>query len=197
MKWDLHYKNIRSKAPFVWPDINVIRLLSKSSLTISSNVLDLGCGEGRNIRALHELGINTIVAVDQSKYALNVVNKLYGIVPEQLFCTDISHGLPMLQSSKFDLVLCWGLMHYLTKPEDTLREIHRVLADNGSAILSFSSKSDQRETVDNVCNYYEQTQIETLMQTAGFNIKSLGKITDQFISDGKIESYYWLMAVKL
>lgn len=197
MKWDLHYKEVRSKSPLVWPDINVVRLISKSLLTAHSKVLDLGCGEGRNTRAIHELGFKDIVAVDQSENALNIVNQLYNISKKQLYCADISRGLPMFKNTHFDLVVCWGLMHYLPKPEETLQEIHRVLSDNGTVILSFSSKDERRQTVDNISNYYDRAQIETLMDSNGFNIESIGKVTDQYFTDDKIESYFWLRAKKI
>ncbi|QLE86195.1 methyltransferase domain-containing protein [Shewanella sp. Scap07] len=196
MKWDLHYQDVRTKAPLVWPDINVVRLVSKSSLTKQARVLDLGCGEGRNTRALHELGFGDITAIDQSPNALKLVHNLYGIATERLICTDIAAGLPMLKSNHFDLVVCWGLMHYLTKPENTLKEINRVLSDNASIVISFSSNDDKRETVDAVRNYFTQQQVESLMVASGFEITSIGKVTDQFISDNKTESYYWLRAVK-
>lgn len=195
MKWDLHYKEIRSNNPFIWPDVQVARLVSKSKLTENANVLDLGCGEGRNIRLLCENGYS-ITGIDQSKHALAIVKKLYNIDSCNLICSDAVEAMSSLSNDTFDLVLCWGLMHYIAETSSILNEINKVLKKGGKTIISFSSNNEKRETIDSVKKYFSQEEIENLIDSAKLKIVDIGLIENNFIKDNKIESYYWVLAEK-
>jgi len=193
--WDSHYRDIRSKNPFVWPDVQVIRLISKSKLETNSNVLDLGCGEGRNIRLLSESGYN-VTAVDQSKHALEIVKTLYSIESKKLICSDAVEALANFKNESFDLILCWGLMHYLTDTNIALNEINRVLKKGAKTVLSFSSYNEKRETIDSVKKYFSQKEVEDSIASAELKIVDIGLIENNFIKDHKVESYYWVLAEK-
>ncbi|WP_417762002.1 class I SAM-dependent DNA methyltransferase [Shewanella sp.] len=194
MSWESHYRDVRTKEPLVWPDINVIRQISKLSLPHSARILDLGCGEGRNTRALLEMGYDLLDVMDQSQSALAIVTNRYRLPDEQCHCAQIPEGLVIFEDQRFDAVLCWGLTHYLDDPLPTLKAIHRVLKPGHGLVISFSAKEDKRETVDTVKRYYNKKEIEQLLHDAGFTIGISGKHTDEFYSAGKVESFYWLTA---
>lgn len=195
MSWDSHYKNIRKNNPFIWPDVQVARLIAKSNLKEKSNVLDLGCGEGRNTRLLSENNYN-VTAIDQSSHALAIVNTLYGIDKNNLICSDAFEALSNLKESAFDLVLCWGLMHYLTNPSRVLDEVNRILTKGSKIIISFNAEGEQRETVDTVKKYFSLQEIEKLLSNSKLKIIDIGLVQNHFIKDNKIESYYWVLAEK-
>lgn len=196
MSWETHYRDIRAKNPFVWPDINVIRQVSRLVLKPDALLLDLGCGEGRNIRALLELGFRQVYGVDQSISALEIVKSRYQLPQQQLLCGTVPDVLTPFRAQHFDMVLCWGLMHYLKHPEVTLQVISHVLKSDAHLIISFSAKEDSRTTVDTVKNYYDENEIRQLIERAGLTIQSIGKVTDENFTDDRIESYYWLTARK-
>ncbi|MCL1090795.1 class I SAM-dependent methyltransferase [Shewanella profunda] len=196
MNWDTHYRDVRAKKPFVWPDINVIRQISRLNLKPDALVLDLGCGEGRNIRALLELGFRQVYGVDQSISALEIVKSRYQLPQQQLLCGSVPDVLTPFSAQHFDMILCWGLMHYLKQPEVTLQAISHVLKSGANLIISFSAKEDRRKTVDTVKSYYDENEIRQLIEHAGLTIQSIGKVTDENFTDDRIESYYWLTAYK-
>lgn len=87
-------------------------------------------------------------------------------------------------------------MHYLKQPEVTLQAISHVLKLGASLIISFNAKEERRTTVDTVKSYYDDNEIRQLIKRAGLTIQSIGKVTDENFTDGRIESYYWLTARK-
>jgi SAM-dependent methyltransferase len=195
MNWDSYYKDFRDSKSLVWPEVQIVRLLSKIQLKGKAKVLDLGCGEGRNIRLLCENGFD-VTAFDQSIHALNIVKKLYHLDDKQLICSNVSTGMKKLNNNYYDLVICWGLMHYITKPEFILSEIKRVLKNGSRAIFSFNSKNDHRKTVDSVKNNFSQEMIENILSNAGFSIEDIGLTENNFIFANKVESFYWVLAKK-
>ncbi|MBU1390586.1 MAG: class I SAM-dependent methyltransferase [Gammaproteobacteria bacterium] len=196
MSWETHYREVRAKKPLVWPDINVIRQVSRLDLKSDARLLDLGCGEGRNIRALLELGFRQVYGADQSAAALEIVKSRYQLPQQQLLCGSVPDVLTPFSAQHFDMVLCWGLMHYLKQPEVTLQAISHVLKSGASLIISFNAKEERRTTVDTVKSYYDDNEIRQLIERAGLTIQSIGKVTDENFTDGRIESYYWLTARK-
>jgi Methylase involved in ubiquinone/menaquinone biosynthesis len=174
----------------------MVRLFSKANIDSQATILDLGCGEGRNLRAIKESGYESIIAIDQSPSALDIIRNRYGLQDDQLFCCNIASGLPMLDAASIDVVVCWGLMHYLAKPIETLKEISRVLKNSGKLIISFSSDTEQRATVDAVKSYFNRDSITAILTESGFDINAIGRITDEYLLDEKIESYYWVSATK-
>ncbi len=196
MKWDQHYKEIRDANPLVWPDIQVVRLLSKIKLQKDAEVLDLGCGEGRNIRVLSEYEFN-ITALDQSKHALKIVKRLYQLNDEKLICSNAQLGIKQLDDSHYDLVLCWGLFHYISDTNLLLNEINRILKKGAQTILSFNSFNDKRVTADDVKKYFSQTEIKDALRNNDLRVDEIGLIENNFITDNKVESFYWVLATKV
>lgn len=195
LNWDTYYKNIRSQNPLIWPDVQVARLLARCKLPNNANVLDLGCGEGRNIRLLSEYDFN-ITGVDQSKHALAIVEKNYGLQSKNLICDDAVNSIVKLENQNFDFVLCWGLMHYISDTNSILNGIYNTLKNGGKTILSFNSNNEKRETVDSIEKYFSQKEVEHYMSLAKLKIIDIGLTETHFIKENKIESFYWVLAEK-
>ena len=122
MSWDNMYKNIRSKKPLVWPEIQMIRLANKVSIDQKSVILDLGCGEGRNMRYFLENNFN-IIGVDQNEEALKILKNLYSVEDNKLICSSGEEALKSFSNDYFDLIVCWGLVQYIEEPNLILQEI--------------------------------------------------------------------------
>jgi SAM-dependent methyltransferase len=139
--WEDHYTSARSELRY--PDENLVRLLRKSlagAVNISSmTAADLGCGSGRHMKLLHELGIPDILGMDASHNAL-LISKNSG--SGSLLQGNINH-IP-LKNSVADIVIAWGSLHYAVKDElaPMLREIRRVLKDGGSLFATLRSSRD-------------------------------------------------------
>ncbi len=107
------------------------------------SILDVGTALGRLPAALASTpGFHgRIVGVDWSPRMVNAARRRtrkLGLSPDRVAfeVVDVRGGLPF-QEGEFDVVFCLGLLETLKRPEDTLRELRRVVKDEGLLVLSF------------------------------------------------------------
>ena len=95
-----------------------------------TRILDVGCGDGVY---LQELSLNGYVTtgVDLSKLRLTRAKK---VSSSNLVCCDAQH-LP-LRDETFPIILCVETLEHIPTPNLVLREIWRVLQENGIMIMS-------------------------------------------------------------
>jgi ubiquinone/menaquinone biosynthesis C-methylase UbiE len=95
-------------------------------------ILDAGCGTGRNIGALIRARSNP-VGVDFSRGMLDVARRKHPTVP--LMLADLQRTLPF-EAERFDAVLCALIGEHLDELLPALREMHRVLRPHGRLVFS-------------------------------------------------------------
>lgn len=154
-EWDLAWGDKEAQAWY--PDEQIIRFLARyiaKKTGIESNQvrylknqipvgLDLGCGTGRNLLPMCELGINSF-GFDLSPVAINFTNEW---LKSKKFKANLSHGdisaLPY-PNDFFDFVICHGVMDHMTKKtrDEGLIEISRILKPEGLFFFSLISKKD-------------------------------------------------------
>ncbi len=115
-----------------------IDILREADIKLGSHVLDYGCGPGGYIPPLAELVGPTgyIYALDVNPAAITATERAAlrrKIENVRTITSDRSTGLP---DESVDTVLLYDTFHNLSQPDDVLRELHRVLNDEG--VLSFS-----------------------------------------------------------
>lgn len=138
--WERHYT--RDKSLLVYPDENLVRML-KSFLADRSpedlRALDLGCGTGRHLRLLRELGVSCAMGVDSSFNALAACAELQAAMLLQ----GDALRLPFRDAS-LDLVVAWGSLHYSTKEGTALMlaEIRRVMKTGGRLFGTLRNERD-------------------------------------------------------
>ncbi len=96
-----------------------------------TRVLDLGCAKGFLVEAFRAQGVAAAFGADISLYA---VAEGTGAVRDRLMVADVQAGIP-LRSASCNLITALDLFEHLPDPEPALREIRRVLADDGLAYL--------------------------------------------------------------
>ncbi len=97
----------------------------------SKRVLDLACGDGEVSEFLkNKMGLS-VIGIDFSKEAIKKA-KSRGI---EAICVDVEAKLPF-KDSEFDTVFWGDNVEHLFNPEETLKEINRVLKRGGKLILS-------------------------------------------------------------
>lgn len=94
--------------------------------TEGGSVLDVGCADGIFLRYLKERHGVEGEGVDVSK---NMVEKA---VDEGLNC--FTKNLNEL-SGPYDVVTIWGAIEHLRSPSESMKEVHRLLADDGELII--------------------------------------------------------------
>jgi len=147
--WDQYYSNL--KASYLFPNEYVVRtfLGTYPNLRMNHNysgakICDIGCGDGRNITALHKLDFD-IYATEVSEKICDITkNKL--LQHPQRVPLDIRKGfnwdLPF-EDSFFDYLLSWNACYYMRDEtsdiKDHVEEFARVTKRNGYLIASVPS----------------------------------------------------------
>jgi ubiquinone/menaquinone biosynthesis C-methylase UbiE len=140
--WNEHYT--KEKSVLVYPDENLVRLL-RSYLKDQDNpnkliAVDLGCGSGRHIKLMGELGIHKIIGFDTSYNALAICRKMY----QALLMQAQGEHIP-IKDNAVDIVVSWGSLHYGRKKSThgMLMEISRILKKSG---MLFGTLRTNRDT---------------------------------------------------
>jgi ubiquinone/menaquinone biosynthesis C-methylase UbiE len=139
--WDQHYG--MAKSELLYPDENLVRLLKKHLINAGDasamTGVDLGCGSGRHLKLLSELGLTSIVGIDTSLKALVISRKH---CPGPLLQSNNNH-LPF-KDKIADIIIAWGSLHYSSKIDLTamLEEIQRILKRDGCLFATLRSNRD-------------------------------------------------------
>jgi len=103
--------------------------------------LDIGGGKGYVGSLLEELGCNTIGLDIKPSFVKHMVKLgLPAVLAD-------ARKLP-LRSSVFDQVTCFEMIEHVEKPEEVLKEIKRVLKDNGLAVLTTPIMNPVNSVID-------------------------------------------------
>jgi SAM-dependent methyltransferase len=103
------------------------RLIALSRPNARLNVLDTPCGEGMLALMLRDNGMDV--------RALDIVSTAAPVLGDAFHIADLNHPLP-LPDKCFDVVVSVEGIEHLENPHLFLREVHRVLKDDGTLILT-------------------------------------------------------------
>lgn len=104
-------------------------------------VLEVGCGAGRFLRALHqERSELELVGADVSRHALTILSEASPDIESRLVEGDALPAAP----GEFDAVLAMDVLEHVSDPDRTLAEIFRVLAPEGLFHLHVPCEADPR-----------------------------------------------------
>lgn len=95
-------------------------------------VLDLGCGEGKDIKLYEGLGAKHVYGIDSSEFMVSRAKKTSKI-PENIFLGEIEK-IPF-KDSFVDVVVGRYSFHYVENFDHAYKEIFRVLKPGGVLIL--------------------------------------------------------------
>jgi 2-polyprenyl-3-methyl-5-hydroxy-6-metoxy-1,4-benzoquinol methylase len=119
----------------------VLDLVRKNSASGPRKILDIGCGSGEITVNLLKAG-HTVQGVDYSECMVQssrLTAAQAGFPDSGLFLrADVEH-LPH-EKNTFDIVICVGVLSYLSEVDRAVDEIRRVLKKDGIAIMTFRNK---------------------------------------------------------
>lgn len=97
-------------------------------------VLEIGCGCGSEAERFARAGAH-YTAVDLTNAAVSITQRRFQLTQlEARFVQGDAENLPFADSS-FDLVYSHGVLHHTPDTPRTIREVHRVLAPGGRAMI--------------------------------------------------------------
>ena len=188
--WNRHYLKPESKQSY--PDEALVRMVR--SLPDSSpgskdgrNCLDFGCGSGRHISLFMESGY-TVTGCDSSSNAIAHCRELY---PDARFLisNDLSVPLARTPDGLYDLIVCWGVIHYLSQEEARviLENLKRWIRPGGFLLGTLRKDTDTQFQSSAVSqssiHVYDESALQQLLGEAfaqyeyGFMERSLlGKL---------------------
>ncbi len=144
--WDGVYKRFHTSNPprkSVWNEeptpffVRLIDFLRESSV---QNVMDAGCGDGRNSEPYTKAGFN-LTGVDASEVAIDICQRSFCERKNARFMKADIRRLPF-STSLFDMVMCDHVLVHVREAQKTLNEFHRVLKEQGYALIEFTSHYD-------------------------------------------------------
>ena len=146
------------------------RVLKEAGIGPGVQVLDFGCGPGGYIIPLNKLigSYGKIYALDVNPQAIEAVKNIASKKNLNNVETILSDGKTGLPDTSMDFVLLYDVLHHLSRPEDTLGEIYRVLKPEG--ILSMSDHHIEDDDI-----------IRTITAPGTFKLLKRDKITFSFV----------------
>jgi SAM-dependent methyltransferase len=156
------------------------RLFASNSASV---VLDLPCGDGRNLPPL-AAGAPILLAGDTSRKAMTIaegVAEKAGIRPRVIFAEMDAFATGLLDDS-VDGIFCWDLLGHLTNPADALRELHRITRPGGHIVANMWTMNDCQVTDPNIkkigpkefidhfdfyCKFYDRADLDALLDSVG------------------------------
>ncbi len=99
-----------------------------------SPVLELGCGTGRNLEHLMQMGASNGVGVDISEEMLAIARKRLEGTEITVQRHDLSNGLP-LNDESFNTILISLVLEHIENIQPIFSEASRILAPNGQLVI--------------------------------------------------------------
>ena len=145
-----------------------LRLL-RQTIRPNDAVLDVGAGNGVITKEARRLSAD-VTAMDFTPKMIDQLYKIEGII---ICYGDITDGAGF-DNTSFDVVYSFGTLYYIQELDLALHEIHRLLKNNGKAVLEFENAlSPLKFWVDRQYHLPQKRvypwQLKTLLN--GFTIK--------------------------
>jgi SAM-dependent methyltransferase len=139
------------------------RVMGELGPQLEGSVLDVGCGSGP-YREL--LGCQSYLGMDIDSATTR----------ERAFADVFYDGKQFpLESDRFQGVLCTQVLEHVFRPDEFLREIHRVMAPGGRLLLTVPFVWDEHEQPWDYARY-SSFGLRHLLQTHGFKVMEERKL---------------------
>jgi ubiquinone/menaquinone biosynthesis C-methylase UbiE len=104
-----------------------------NEINLDNRIIDLGCGRGRNLYYLNNLGFKNLTAIDLFKFKELNTNKI------NFINADLNKSIP-IYNRKFDIILCNYLLMFINNKDRLISEINRISNQNCFCIVELNPK---------------------------------------------------------
>lgn len=143
-------------------DEHIIRYELAKSFIKGKEVLDIACGTGYGSHILSKAGAKRVIGMDIDKKALRMARQKY--LEENL---EFKHGDAEkigLEDDSADIITSFETIEHLDDPKQFLREIKRVLKDNGLLILSTPNREVSGQQNPYHVHEFEREELEKFLK---------------------------------
>jgi len=157
-------------------------------------VLDAGCGSGRDVHTLRQLGFQAF-GCDMSRAMINEAFNFYPELEGRLECGSLPDSLPAVFNKKetWQGLLCSAVIQHIEDQYlfDFLFSFYHLLSAGGSLLISFPVKYpgviDGRDSKGRLFHIRPAEEVELLLERIGFDV------VERWISDdglGRVETMW-------
>lgn len=201
--YDSRYKTAHENG-FLWMEPNfdniILETIEKYDIDKDAEILDMGCGEGRNCLHLLKLGYN-ITGTDCSTEAIETCKKLAqerGL--EGKFC--VIDSVANEDPKKYDFIYSIAVLHMLLTDEDRLNFLENLknsLKSNGIAMIAVEGdgKKESATKIEDTFQERDFTIDNKTIKIAAISLRIVNweklnqeletaglEVIDSFVSDG-------------
>ena len=142
-----------------------------------TEIAELGCGGGRNIRALlRKYPAATVAALDYSEVSVEKAMRVNRKGLQAGRCRIIQGDVSCLpfEDGAFDLVTAFETVYFWPGPTESFREVYRTLRPGGIFLIANesdgeNSQDDKWLSVIDGMRIFNQIQLTTFLTEAGFS----------------------------
>ncbi len=162
------------------------------------NVLDAGCGAGRDTKEFLSHGFD-VVGVDYSSEILKVVREIF---PSAKFFEGSILKMDFLKDKSFDGVWACASVLHLKKIDlpKALSEFNRVLKENGKLFVS-AKKGEGEEFVEDETgkrffSYFTEDELKTFIEKADFKVTKVEVVQQKKVTGTGLTNWICVFAQK-
>lgn len=181
-----------TRKPGLYPNEALVRMFMGKYPTLHlaaefdyphTRICDLSCGDGRNLRLFHDLGMQLHATEVTEEIARHVQSQLAADGCHADIRTGDNHAIPFADNC-IDIAVSWNACYYQGKTpafHRTLEEIARILRDGGAFIFSIPRADN---FIFNDCQPLDAHYVEVINDP--FNGIRNGEIMRRFSSAGEL-----------
>jgi len=165
-------------------------LLSSHAISKEEMIVDIGAGQGHCLIPLYLNGWHNLCAVDVDDYNFESFERKYKI---RCFRCDVNSEPLKFEAGSVDAVLCFHLIEHLSKPDNLLFEMCRILKPGGKLFIVTPDWRKQYKTFWRDPTHlrpYDKTSIARLLRMSNFEpiVHSWGSA----YGVGRVQAYRWI-----
>ncbi|MEE1782429.1 class I SAM-dependent methyltransferase [Streptomyces sp. SP17BM10] len=146
-------------------------------------VLDLPCGDGRNLPPLAQAA-TVVLGGDTSRNAMGIARRVVAKANADNVVFKVTDAFATgLPDDSVDGIFCWDLLGHLTEPVKALQELYRICRPGGHVVANMWTMNDcqvgdpgmkeirPKEYLDHAdfyCRFFDRPDLDAYLADAGF-----------------------------